>query len=128
MVNVMVDVMLKFKIKIRYGSGDGQGKFKFQEFSELDIVGLETRRFTCSKSKWSDKNLMKWNLTVSDQCCKTCNNTVVPIDTYIDTVQLDNKCSTVKTQYCRKIPNAEKPEIVTSIKHKHCCADSQGKE
>ena len=69
---------------------------------------------------------MKWNLTVSDQCCMTCNNTAVPIDTYINTVQLDNKCGTVKWQYCRKFPKAKKPEIVIIIKHKHCCADSQG--
>ena len=72
--------------------------------------------------------MVKWQLTVSDQCCMTCNNTAVPIDTYIDTLELDNKCGTVKTQHCRKFPDAKRPEIVTKIKHKHCCADSQGEQ
>ena len=91
----------------------------------LNYSKCQTPRFSCSK--WTD-NMVRWELSVSDQCCVTCNNTAVPVDTYIDTWELDNMCSTVKTQHCRRLPGAERPGIVTSIKNKHCCADSQGEQ
>ena len=83
-------------------------------------------------------------MTVSDQCCITCNGTTVPENTYIDTEQSQDKCGTVKTSYCRNLPSKiaflhtifklniillddPKAVIEYSVKHKSCCSDYQGK-
>ena len=50
--------------------------------------------------------LFYWNITVSESCCVTCNGTVVPEDTIIQTENLDDECMTVKTSSCRNIPGS----------------------
>ena len=50
------------------------------------------------------RKLYFWNTTVSESCCVTCNGTVVPENTKIDTEHVDDECLTVKTSVCRTIP------------------------
>ena len=62
-------------------------------------------RFSCNLLyQFKNRDFYKWNLTVSEQCCITCNGTTVPENTYINTEESKDKCGTVKTSYCRNLP------------------------
>ena len=50
------------------------------------------------------KVLYYWNTTVSESCCVTCNGTVVPENTEIETEKMDDDCQTIKTSVCRTLP------------------------
>ena len=50
------------------------------------------------------KVLYYWNSTVSDSCCVTCNGTVFPENTEIDTEVMEDDCRSVKTSVCRTLP------------------------
>ena len=41
---------------------------------------------------------------MSEQCCQTCNGTVVPANTVLSTSQLEDDCLTVQTEVCRLRP------------------------
>ena len=52
-------------------------------------------------------DLYKWNQTVSDQCCVSCNGTVVPHDVDLEVTVSQDECGTVKRSSCRKLPGTD---------------------
>jgi len=70
------------------------------------------------------KTLYFWNTTVSESCCITCNETVVPENTKIDTKYVDDECLTVKTSVCRTIPGSMEATIEYDFTYRNCCNDN----
>ena len=61
--------------------------------------------YTCTYvGTYRDKNLYRWNVSVSDHCCLHCDGVVYKADTVIDTTQHEDECMTTKTTECRIIP------------------------
>ena len=48
--------------------------------------------------------VLHWKTSVSDHCCLACTNTVYKADTVIERTELDDKCKSIETQVCRKLP------------------------
>ena len=48
--------------------------------------------------------VLYWKTSVSDHCCLACTNTVYKAGTVIETTELDDKCKSIETQVCRKLP------------------------
>ena len=48
--------------------------------------------------------ILQWKTSVSDHCCLACTNTVYKADIVIETIELDDKCKSIETQVCRKLP------------------------
>ena len=61
-----------------------------------------TFRYRCTYLHKTE--ILYWNTSVSDHCCLTCTNTTYKADTVIETIELDDKCKSIETQVCRKLP------------------------
>ena len=88
--------------------------------------------------------MVHWKTSVSDHCCLDCTNTVYKADTIIDTIELEDGCSSVETQICRKLPGTllysmvatfnlfktfpgdKKAKINSEFNYKACCNDNSG--
>ena len=101
-------------------------------------------RYQCT---YLDKTkVLYWRTSVSDHCCLACTNTVYKAETVIDTIELDDKCKSIETQTCRKLPGSfhrdnylvimytnktfsagnEKAKIESEFNYKACCNDNTG--
>jgi len=84
-------------------------------------------RYECTEyDELMGEKLFYWNITVSELCCLTCNGTVVPENTIIETENLDDECMTVKTSFCRNIPGYNNATIEVDFSYKNCCNDNTG--
>merc|ERR1719312_2472014 len=72
--------------------------------------------------------ILYWKTSVSDHCCLACTNTTYKADTVIETIELDDKCKSIETQVCRKLPGHEKAKIESEFNYKACCNDNTGLE
>merc|ERR1719312_362846 len=70
--------------------------------------------------------VLYWKTSVSDHCCLACTNTTYKADTVIETNELDDKCKSIETQVCRKLPGHEKAKIESEFNYKACCNDDTG--
>ena len=62
-------------------------------------------RYKCT-SLYKTK-MVYWKTSVSDHCCLACTNTTYKADTVIETIELDDKCKSIETQVCRKLPGMQ---------------------
>ena len=61
--------------------------------------------YTCTYvGTYRDKNLYRWNVSVSDHCCLHCDGVVYKADTVIDTTHHEDECKSSVSTVCRKIP------------------------
>ena len=67
-------------------------------------IFTSTFRYRCTYLHKTE--ILYWNTSVSDHCCLTCTNTTYKADTVIETIELDDKCKSIETQVCRKLPGS----------------------
>lgn len=83
----------------------------------IKIIKL-SKRYTCTSiDEYKGKELYYWNTTVSDHCCLYCNNTVYKTDTIIDTIHHEDKCKSIETSTCRRVPGEFWDELETKISY-----------
>jgi len=93
-----------------------------EEVSCCQCIRYECQQF----GELMGETLLFWNTTVSESCCLTCNGTVVPENTKIDTELLDDDCKTIKTSFCRTFPSSNVAAIEYDFNYKNCCNDNSG--
>ena len=81
--------------------------------------------YKCEKiGYWGKQKKVGWMRSVSEQCCQTCNGTVVPTNTIISTTQLEDDCLTVQTEVCRLRPGMRNAVIELEFSYRNCCNDN----
>jgi len=97
------------------------------KIGNVEVSCCQCIRYKCQQfGELMGEALLFWNTTVSESCCLTCNGTVVPENTKIDTEQLDDECKTIKTSFCRTFPSSNIAAIEYDFSYKNCCNDNSG--
>ena len=69
------------------------------------MFNLTLFSYTCTFiDQHIDDKFLMWNVSVSDHCCQDCDGVVYKADSVIETVLHQDKCETVETSICRKLP------------------------
>ena len=70
--------------------------------------------------------MFTWNISVSPNCCKTCDQKVFDANTIIETRRMEDRCGTIETSVCRLLPGHSEAIIENEYSYQDCCYDERG--
>ena len=99
-------------------------KYAILSDHEIDFSVL---RYSCiNLGSDGGEQLYSWNISVSPNCCETCDQKVFDVNTIIEKRRIEDRCGTIETSVCRLLPGHSEATIEYEYSYQDCCNDERG--